>query len=169
MALDLIVARLSRLDLLRGLTPEQLQRIARDAERMVFRDGQKIITAGQAGDGAVVIISGRGMIMPDDELGIGTEHVEAGTMLGEGAMLTEHVYRLAVCAVGDVRAIQLTREALLANMQADPDLAEQLRARLANRLQRVALELRLIDERLATAGQTTLSEDASEDAAVPAA
>jgi CRP-like cAMP-binding protein len=159
MALDLIVARLSRLDLFRGLTPEQLQRIARDAERMVFRDGQKIIAAGETGGGAIVIISGRGMIMPDEQLGIEAEHVEAGSMLGEAAMLAEHVYRLTVCAVGDVRAIHLTREALLANMQTDPDLAEQLRARLANRLQRVAVELRLIDERLAAA-QAAISEKA---------
>jgi CRP-like cAMP-binding protein len=165
MALDLIAARLSRLDLFRNLTPDQLQRIARDAERMVFRDGQKIIAAGETGGGAIVIVSGRGMIMPDEELGIEAEHVEAGSMLGEAAMLAEHVYRLTVCAVGDVRAIQLTRDALLANVQADPDLAEQLRSRLANRLQRVALELRLIDERLAAAAQVVSSEETTAPAA----
>ena len=80
-------------------------------------------------------------------------------MLGEGAMLTEHTYGLTVCAVGDVRAIQITRDALFAQLQDDPDLAEHLRARLANRLQRVALELRLIDERLAEACQTSLAAE----------
>lgn len=158
MALDLIAARLSRLELLRGLSPDQLRRVARDAERMVFRDGQNIITGGEPGDGAIVIISGRAMIMPDTELGIEAEHVEPGSMLGEGAMLTEHTYRLTVCAVGDVRAIQLTRAAMHAHLLDDPDLADQLHGRLANRLQRVAFELRLIDERLAIACQLEASE-----------
>lgn len=158
MALDLIAARLSRLEIFRGLAPEQLQRIAQNAERMVFRDGQKIITAGEQGDGAIIIIAGRAMIMPDPELGIEAEDVEPGSMLGEGAMLAEHAYRLTVCAVGDVRAIKVAREAVYAHLQDDPDLAEYLRARLANRLQRVALELKLIDERLAVASQAALAE-----------
>lgn len=158
MALELIAARLSRLELFRGLGQEQLERLSRDADRMIFRDAQKIITAGQLAEGAIVIVSGRAMIMPDPELGIESEHVEAGSMLGEAAMLTEHICALTVCAVGDVRAIQVTREALFTNMQEDPDLAEHLRSRFANRLQRVALELRMIDERLAATCHGSLIE-----------
>jgi CRP-like cAMP-binding protein len=158
MALDLIAARLSRLDLFRGLTSIQLQRLARDADRMIFRDGQKILTAGEDGDGAIVIISGRAVVLADPELGGEVEDVEAGSMLGEAAMLTEHTFGMTVAAVGDVRAVQLTREALYAHLQDDPELADRLRERLANRLQRVAVELKLIDERLAVAGQVGLQE-----------
>ena len=158
MALDLIAARLSRLDMFRGLTPAQLQRLAREAERMVFRDGQTIIAAGENGDGAIVIISGRAMVLANAELGLEAEDVETGSMLGEAAMLTEHTYGLTITAVGDVRAVHLTRDALHAHLEDDPELAEHFRERLANRLQRVAVELRLIDERLAVASQIALSE-----------
>ncbi|MGE0767533.1 MAG: Crp/Fnr family transcriptional regulator [Hyphomicrobiaceae bacterium] len=158
MALDLIAARLSRLDLFRGMTSSQLQRLAQDAGRMIFRDGQKLVVAGQEGEGAIVIISGRAVILPDPELGIEEQDVEVGSMLGEGAMLAEHTFRLTVAAVGDVRAVQLTREALHAHIQDDPEFADDLRERLANRLQRVAIELRLIDERLAIASQMNTPE-----------
>ena len=158
MALDLIAARLSRLELFRGLSSDQLRHVARDAERMVFRDGQKIIASGEQGDGAVIVISGRAMLMPDSELGIEAADVETGSMLGEAAMLADHTFRLTVCAVGDVRAVKLTRQTMHACMLDDPDLAQHLHARLANRLQRMAVELRLIDERLAIAGQLELME-----------
>jgi CRP-like cAMP-binding protein len=158
MALDLIAARLSRLDMFRGLTSAQLQRLAREAERMIYRDGQTINAACENGDGAIVIISGRAMILADAELGLEAEDVETGSMLGEAAMLTEHTFGLTIAAVGDVRAVQLTRDALHAHLEDDPDLAQHFRERLANRLERVAVELRLIDERLAVASQIALSQ-----------
>ncbi|MEZ5818821.1 MAG: cyclic nucleotide-binding domain-containing protein [Hyphomicrobiaceae bacterium] len=157
MALDLIVARLSRLDLFRGLAPEQLARLARDADRMVFRDGQAIIKTGEDGDGAVVIVSGLGQTRADAERGVEAEDVETGSILGEAAMLTEHQHQVTVVAVGDVRAVQITREALRAHMMDEPALADHFRLRLANRLQRVVVELRLIDEELASAGRPEIA------------
>ncbi len=154
MALDLIADRLQRLEIFRGLAPAQIERIAQDGERLIFRSGQKILQAGGDGEGAVIIISGRATVLADADTGSETDEVDAGTMLGETAMLAEHQFRLTVVADGDVRAVRINRAALLAHMHQDPALAEHFHSRLASRLQRVAVELRLIDERLAAASQT---------------
>lgn len=153
MALDLIADRLQRLDPFRGLSPEQIERIAREAERLIFRDGQKMLEAGGEGEGAIVIISGYAKASADPELDMEAYEIEAGTMLGEAAMLSEHKFRLTVVAAGDVKAVRINRATLLAHMQEDPTLAEHFYSRVASRLQRVAVELRLIDERLAAVSQ----------------
>ena len=152
MAIDTIARSLIGLDLFRGLGPEHVVRIARDAERMIFRSGQRIIDAGKAGDGSIVIISGtaRRMADPNDEYEDALP-IEPGTLLGETAMLTEHIFSTTVIADGDVRAVKLTRDAMLALMREDALIAEHFHDRLAARLQRMAIELRMIDQRLAAA------------------
>lgn len=153
MALDVIAGRLMCLDVFRGLSPAQIERMAQDGERMLFRDGQKIIEAGEDGEGAIVLIAGGARILEDPESGIEERGIEPGSLLGETAMLAEHQFRITVVATGDVRAVRLARSVLRKQMEEDPGLADHFHARLANRLQRVAVELRLIDERLASASQ----------------
>lgn len=153
MALDTIAGRLFALDMFRGLSAEQIDRIAREADRIVFRAGQTLVEAGSKADGALVIIAGRARTIADEELGLEARDIQPGTMLGETAMLTEHQFGVTVVADTDVRAIKVMQETLLKNMQEDHALAAHFHSRLAARLQRVALELRLIDERLAIAGQ----------------
>ncbi|MGE0700720.1 MAG: Crp/Fnr family transcriptional regulator [Hyphomicrobiaceae bacterium] len=149
MALDTITERLAALEVFRGLSEERLERIAREADRIIFRDGQTLVAAGSEVDGALVIVAGQAVAMPDADRGLAACLVETGSMLGEGAMLTEHTCGITVVAEGEVRAIKIVRATLLAHLCADPGLAAHFHDRLAARLQRVALELRLIDERLA--------------------
>lgn len=151
MALDAIAGRLLGLEIFRGLVPTQIERIARDAERLIFRDGQKIAEAGSESDGAIVIIAGRARALADPSRDLDEFIVEAGSMLGETAMLAEHRAHITILAEGDVRAVKVTREALQLHLQDDPALAEHFHERLAARLQRTALELKMIDERLAVA------------------
>lgn len=152
MAIDTIAQCLLGLDLFRGLDSAQVVRIARDAERMIFRTGQRIIEAGKSGDGAIVIISGTACRIADPDQAIdGDLPVGPGTLLGETAMLTEHTFSTTVRADGDVRAVKLSREAMLALMREDAGIAEHFHDRLAARLQRMAMELRMIDQRLAAA------------------
>ncbi len=151
MALDTITGCLNDLDVFRGLTPAQLERLAREADRIIRRDGQTLIEAGAMGDGALVIVAGHALTLADPDRGFEATTVRPGSMLGEAAMLTERHYNLTVVADGDVRAIKIARATLAANMRDDPALAAHFQARIAARLSRVALELRVIDERLAAA------------------
>ncbi|MBS0241899.1 MAG: cyclic nucleotide-binding domain-containing protein [Proteobacteria bacterium] len=158
MALDTIAVRLLALEAFRGLSDERIGRLAREADRIVFRDGQKLIVADAVGDGALVIVSGRAVVVADPTRGMERREIEPGSMLGESAMLTDHRFALTVVAEGDVRAIKIRRERLLALMQDDPGLAEHFQLRLASRLQRIAIELKVIDERLAAVTQSLAGE-----------
>ncbi|MDX2155544.1 MAG: cyclic nucleotide-binding domain-containing protein [Hyphomicrobiaceae bacterium] len=151
MAIDRIAGQLAALEMFRGLDDERLRRIAREADRIIFRDGQSIAEAGEDADGGVLIVSGKALTRAEPTTGSAEEFIEAGALIGEMAMLTEHRCAVGVVAVGDVRAVKITREALHTLMQDDPALAEHFQHRLTARLSRVALELRLIDERLAAA------------------
>ncbi len=150
MAIDTIAGCLAELDAFRGLDVERLERIAREADRIIYRDGQVIAEAGAEGDGAVLIVSGEARAEAPDG-GASWGLVSAGVLIGEMAMLTEHVFAVGVVARGDVRAVKIGRAALLELMRADPVLLDHFQSRLVERLSRLALELRLIDERLAAA------------------
>lgn len=151
MAIDRIAQRLHDLDIFQGLAPGQIERIAREADRIIFRDGQTIAEAGTEADGAFVVISGRASAIADPSRAIQVHEIETGSMIAETAMLTEYAFGLTVQADGEVRAIKITREMLRGQMHDDPALADHFIGRVAARLSRVALELRMIDERLAIA------------------
>jgi CRP-like cAMP-binding protein len=156
MPIDAFAERLRNLEIFRGLAPLQITEITRNAERMVFRDGQAIITAGRQGDGAFVLIAGEARaVWPDPTLP--ASPVPAGALVGEMAMLIEHAHAMTVVAQGPVRALKIPREALHRQMAADPALTEHLVARIASRLTPVAVELRRIDQTLALAAESVRS------------
>lgn len=151
MALDIIADRLQGQELFRGLATHQIERLAREADRLLVRKGQPLVTAGAEAEGAILLISGSATALSEPSLGFVETAVEAGSLLGEAALLAEHRHNLTVIAASDVRAVRIRRETLLEHLRDDADLAAHLHDRLAARLAKVALELRLIDEQLAAA------------------
>jgi CRP-like cAMP-binding protein len=149
MAIDKLVAPLMRVPLFAALKPLQLTEIARQAERLTFRLGSTITRAGEPGDGAYLVVAGEAVRVPAG--GGPAQAVEPGSLVGELAMLTEHVYGATVVAQGRVNALKITRAGLHAQMREDPKLAEHFTSLLAARLMRVAEEMRSIDQVLATA------------------
>jgi len=158
MAFDKVLAPLLRVPLLAGLKPLQITEIARQAERIKFRSGDTITKAGTLGDGAYLIVSGDAERRPEPESHDLPEPVEPGSLVGELAMLVEHVYGATVAACGRVHCIKLTRAALHDQMQADPELARHFAHVIGGRLREVAAELRRIDEELS--GRTAPAPDA---------
>lgn len=149
MAIDTIAQRLRDLDIFHGLAPAHIERIAREAERIIFRDGQVMATAGAEADGAMILIAGRATVLADAADADPIHTIETGSMLAEPAMLVEHQFGLTVVAEGDVRAVKVTRTMLRELMLEDAAVTDHFVGRIAARLTRVAIELRLIDERLA--------------------
>lgn len=157
MSINVLARQLMSLEIFRGLAPLQLTEIVRQADRVVYRPGQYIIEAGKPGDAAIVIIAGDAIRFPDTATGQGAVQAQAlpaGTVLSELAMLIEHEHGATVLAHTTVRALRVTREALRRQMLDDPNLADHFVERIAERLSRVAAELRLIDHALATAEPT---------------
>jgi CRP-like cAMP-binding protein len=154
MAADLIVRALARLPLFEGLTLVQLNEIARRAEHVVYNPGSMIMEENTEGHAAILIISGEVARVSGPELKSRLEPIPAGSLLGETAMLIEATYGSTVVARGHVRALQISRDELRAQMLADPTVADQLVQTIARRLLQLAGELRRIDSVLAGSEET---------------
>jgi CRP-like cAMP-binding protein len=147
MAIDEVVASLFRIPLFAGLKPMQIAEIGRRAQRCAFGGGEAIIRTGEVGYGAYLILSGeagrktgaRGSVEP----------VPPGTLLGEFAMLIEHVYGATVVAESWVDCLKLERATLRDQMREDPDIAKCIAQEIRARLTLVATELQEIDRLLA--------------------
>ena len=150
MAIDKVIAPLLRVPLFSGLKPLQLTELAHRAERMAFRRGSTITKAGSAGDGAYLIVSGDAVRVPEPGSDAQPMPIEPGSLVGELAMLIDHVYGATVVAEGRVHCLKILRSALYEQMQADPALADHFSSALVARLTRVALQMRKIDQMLAT-------------------
>lgn len=162
MSMDAVSAHLVRLEIFNGLKPLQITEIARHAERVVFKPGQLLIEDNRHGDAAIIVVGGeaariKAPMSPAEH----DEPIEPGSLLGEMAMLIETDYSSTVIARSSVRALRLTRDAMLSMMLEDPTLAEHLVGKVARRLHSIAAELRKIDVVLASSssGEKTASAD----------
>jgi CRP-like cAMP-binding protein len=150
MAIDALVKPFLFLPLFQGLKPLQLTEIVRRADRIVYRPGDTIIEEDQTGDAAIVIISGEALRVSDLAPGEAAETIVEGSMIGEMAMLIETVHSATIVARTTVRALRLTREEMHNVMEEDPQLAEHLTDKITSRLQRIADELRTVDDAFAS-------------------
>jgi CRP-like cAMP-binding protein len=149
MALEALVDPLQRVVLFQGLAPLQLADIARLAQRIVFRPGDKIIEEGEAGDAAFLIADGDAVRTSGPVIQGAVERVPPGSLVGEMAMLIETEHTSTVVAEGTVRALKITRASLHGQMLEDPSLAEHFVTKITGRLLALAEELREIDRALA--------------------
>ncbi len=149
MAADLIVRALARLSLFKGVTLVQLNEVARRAEHILYHPGAMIMEENTEGHAAILIVQGEAVRVSGPELKSRFEPIREGSLLGETAMLVEATYGSTVVARGHVRALQITRDGLRAQMLSDPALADRLVQNIAQRLLRLADELRRVDGVLA--------------------
>lgn len=155
MQLDMLVMPLLRAPLFMDMTTTQLKTLALGAERVSFRAGEALITAGEPGEAAFLVVSGEvsvkdGAAEVDRDIPLGM-----GTLVGEMAMLVETVHSTTVVADTPVRALMLSRSGLAELMASEPSIAEHIGSRLQDRidelvdmLKRVGSLLRL-DEAMA--------------------
>jgi CRP-like cAMP-binding protein len=148
MAFDHIVASLARIPIFAELRPLQIGRIAQQAEHCRFRRGDVITRAGAPGEGAYLILSGDARRMSRAGSPTPPEAIALGSLIGELALLVEHIYGATVVAGGPVNCLKLARAMLHDQMCADPDIAERLARVIRKRLQLTAAELRSIDRLL---------------------
>ena len=149
MAMDALVKPFLLLPLFKGLKPLQLTEIVRRAERIVYRPGDVIIEEDRHGDAAIVIVSGEAVRVTGLEPGAAAEPIPEGAIVAELAMLVEMVHSATIVARTPVKALRLTREDMHAQMADDPKLAEHLTEQITARLQRLALEIQVVDQALA--------------------
>jgi CRP-like cAMP-binding protein len=166
MSIDSLTAHFLRQELFQGLRPLALTEIVRRAERVVYRPGQKIISDGEEGDAAVLVIAGDAVRVKGAPDGAEREPIEPGSLLGEMAMLVETEHTSTVVAETPVRALRIGRQAMFEIMADDPAVAEHFVDKVVRRLQHMADELRKIDVLLG--GQETGKAAAGVEGAVVA-
>jgi CRP-like cAMP-binding protein len=152
MASETFIGPLLRVSLFQGLSQPQLAGLARRAERVMFRIGQTIIKSGDVGDGAFLLIVGEGGIVGDNTPGQSPRDmtvVQTGSLVGEMSMLIDTEYSTTIVAKTAVRALKITRAALYAQMERDPELAAHFVAKISSRLRDFTDELRQIESGLA--------------------
>lgn len=149
MALDIVVQCLRRVELFAGLRPLQLAELARRSDRIVYQAGQSIITEGAPADAAVLIVKGECVRTAGPTLSSPADVLPEGVLLAEMGMLIETSHTSTVVAKSVVRAIRLTRAAVLDQIKADPAIASHLSANLARRLSAMAATMETIDRTLA--------------------
>lgn len=145
---DTLLAPFTRVAIFDGLSADRMERIARAAERIVFQVGEVIQSEGDIPDAAVLVVSGKVLIVDDraDETG---EPVAAGSIVCELAMLIETRAVSTVVARSSVRAFRITRRHLHMLMDTDPALADHFVAKISQRLTVMAAEMRRVDRALA--------------------
>jgi len=134
------------------LRPQQIGRIARRAEQCWFRPGAFITRAGTSGEAAYLVLSGDARHWPDMGSRVPDEPIVPGSLIGELAMIIEHVYATTIVADSPVNCLKLGRAMLHEAMRANPDIAERIAGVIRERLALTATELRRIDRLLTEAG-----------------
>lgn len=157
MAVETSAELLGRVPLFEGLTQEQLAAIVNKGKKTFFEVGAPIVTEGQAGETAYLILSGRAVTTPSEEAGFQPELLEAGALVAELSMIVETAYGITIVAMERVRALAISRSDLYEVMEADPGIAFHFSEKLVERLASLAFDLREVDAKFA-ALEATLDE-----------
>jgi len=114
---------------------ELLQPILDSGAERSFAGGERIMRRGEASDSLLLIVEGSVLVeRPGRSLTLG-----AGELIGEIEVLAPEGGRIAdITAEGDVRCLEVTRDALLQFLEADPRAATALIGILASRFRETA-------------------------------
>jgi CRP-like cAMP-binding protein len=157
MSIEDDIALLQRVPTLAVLGKEALRIIAIGAESRTLRRGEVLFREGDPADAGYVVEEGRLTAVTKNR---NTQPViiERGVLLGELALVTETLRPATVTAADTTSVMRIARPLFLKMLQGYPDVAERLRAALAQRSEQLCSELgRVRDafERLAAADRSS--------------
>lgn len=144
MALTDDMALLSQVELLRALGEEKLRLIAFGAERRRFQPGQVLYREDAPADGAYVVASGQ--VELSQKGGDGAPKkvlatVSSGTLLGELALISAIRRSMTAIALDDVEVMRINRPLFHRMLEEYPEIADLVRDRITENLNRLAQEM----------------------------
>ncbi len=140
---------LGRVPIFQGLTTSQLTAIVNCGREFSFEQGSMVLTRGQRGDAAYLILSGSVALQDADQSPHSPELLGCGTFLGELAMLVETTFTLSVITRWPARVLALQRRVMFELMEEDPSIAHHFSLKLLERLLTLAIDLRRLDGKFA--------------------
>jgi CRP-like cAMP-binding protein len=107
-----------------------------------YRDGEDIITQGEAGNSMYVIQSGRvEVVQLADQGEQHLAYLEAGDFFGEMSLFEKEVRSATVRAVGEARILKIDKRTLLRRIKEDPLLAVNLLKTMSQRVRQLDHQL----------------------------
>ncbi len=147
--LDQKIELLQQVPLFSGLSEELLGAVADSGQKTYFQAGEQLITEGEAGSAAYLIMTGKAGCSRIEGGETLVEDLWPGTLVGELGMLVETVHGATVTAQERLRALAFHRDVFRTVMEAHPELAQHISEKLLVRLYGLAAEIRIVDEKLA--------------------
>jgi CPA2 family monovalent cation:H+ antiporter-2 len=129
---------LEKLPLLRGLKRARLSELALAGTIREFKPADVVVEAGEYADSVHVILAGQAGVNGSPQAPI----LGPGDYFGEMALLDGGVRSATVFAVGNLRTLELSRNAFIALMRQEPGIAMVLSAELSWRVRRLEAERR---------------------------
>lgn len=134
-----ILRRLSRIDILRALPPEEIQALVPLVEEARYCAGQCLMREGDSGDAVYLIEQGEARVQCQATGEIA--RLGAGTAVGEIALLTGEPRSATVTAEGDLHCWRISRAAFQQIVAASPSLKQALEALMSARRSGAKAEL----------------------------
>jgi CRP-like cAMP-binding protein len=147
--LDHKIELFQQVPLFAGLPVSLLEAIADAGEKRYFETNENLITHGEKGEAAFLILSGKAGCLRSFNGEAFVEDLWPGTLVGELGMLVETVHAVSVTANERLRALAISREAFRAVMEEHPAIAKHISDQLVVRLHGLAAQLREVDNKLA--------------------
>ncbi len=147
--LDHKIELLQQVPLFAGLEKDQLEAVASAGRKRYFEAGENLITQGEPGDTAYLILTGKAgcaRIVNGEEF---VEDLWPGTLVGELGMMVQTEHGVTVTASERLRALALHRDAFREVMEQNPGVAQHISDKLLQRLHHLASKLREVDSKLA--------------------
>ncbi|MGN6535439.1 MAG: Crp/Fnr family transcriptional regulator [Mesorhizobium sp.] len=150
MALDDDVRILSRVGLFEGFTPEQLRLLAFGAETTALPAERKLYREDDEADSAYVVVAGRIVLYREaDGAHVPIGFAEAGSILGELALIADTRRLTSASAAVDSEILRLNRKMFRRILEEYPDIAVQLHQRIAEELQALIERIEQVAPRFA--------------------
>ena len=143
MAIDVDkLVHLRSLELFERLTTQQLADLAATVAEVTYPAGRAIVTEGEYADGLFIIIAGEVLVT---KAGGTLRKLSVRDFFGEMALLEAGIRSATVTAVGTVRLLRLSRDAVMQIMEEQPAIAIAICQTLSRRLRNVLEERALVE------------------------
>ena len=125
-----------------------LRILAIGGESYSVNEGETLFAPGQSADCAYVVQRGSFVIKPEAANGI-ESIAQAGSLLGESALLVETPRRAAATAREDSIVLRISRAMFLKMLESNPEAAQRLRTLFASRADQLARDFEKVHAMLA--------------------
>ncbi len=136
---DDVLQRLSQIDILRALPPEEVQELVPNIEKFDYPMGHRLMAQGDEGDALFLIESGTARVERQGSSEV--IRVGAGSVVGEAALLTGEPRSATVTAESEISVWRVGKSAFDRIVSASPNLKQALQALVEQRSKGTTLTL----------------------------